>query len=229
MIKCIIVDDDPMSRKSLEILCGKISDLDLVATYESPLEAMSEIDNAEIDLIFMDVMMPEISGIEVIKSMQVAPEVVLVTSSKEYALEAFEHNVTDYLLKPITLPRLLKTVDRIKSRRESHIEKPVNSDEIYVKVKSRLVKLKYDEILWIESKGDYALFKTTDKSHIVHATLKKLEEKLPTDIFFKVHRSYIVNMSKIIDIEDNSILIQEKVIPVSRSQREGLMNRLNLI
>ena len=160
-------------------------------------------------------------------------KIILTTSDKNFALEAFEYkSVVDYLLKPISKERFEKSLEKLETNLV--VKKPVKkqekvSDYIYVNVDKRLVKIDIPSIYLIEAKGDYINIKTNKKNYIVHSTLKKIEDKLPSNLFFKVHRSFIINFSEIIDIEDNSVLIRQVVVPVSRSNKSELMKRLNLL
>ena len=180
--------------------------------------------------------MPSFSGFDFIKTLKTPLKVILTTSDKNFALEAFEFDcVLDYLVKPIGIARFNKSIEKLNSRTLSAIETGVvglaaeNTNFIFVNVDKRLVKITISEILIIEAKGDYISIKTAQKNYIVHSTLKKIEKKLPAHIFLRIHRSYIVNITEIIDIEDNSVLIKKSVIPISRSQKPVLIKKLNLL
>lgn len=235
-MRCIIVDDEEMSRHVISELCAKIDDIEVIAKCSSALDAINVINSEEIDLMFLDIEMPDLSGIDLIRSVKNLPQIIFTTSNTQYAVEAFEYDVTDYLMKPVVFPRFLKAVTRAKNKAvpapaatpEKTPSKAKTNEEIFVKVNSRFVKLNINDILWLEARGDYVLFKTEGKSHLVHTTLKKISENLPDEVFVKIHRSYIVNINKIVDIEDNTVLIKESVIPISRSNRETLLNKLNL-
>ncbi len=227
-MNAIIVDDDKLSRTSLKTLCGKIEGLSIMDEIDNGLSAMKYLTSHEVDLVFLDVEMPDFSGIDLIKTVKDLPQVILVTGKAEYALEAFELEVTDYLTKPVTLARLQKAVDRVQNINKDFVLN--ERDFIFVKVDGRLVKLNFDQILFIETLGDYVQFYTDDgKKHIVHSTLKGIDEKLNHPFFVKVHRSYIVNISKIVDIEESNLVISNKVIPISRAQKPLLMKKINTI
>ncbi len=229
-MKCIIIDDEKTARLSLKKVCEKIEELEICGLYESPIEAISVLQKDQIDLVFLDIHMPDLSGFDFLNSLNQLPQIIITTTDKNRAFEAFEYDVTDYLLKPILLPRFLKAMDKVRTRLNDSsdiIEEETNS--IFVNINSRLVKLEIDDILFLEAKGDYVQIRTTDKKHLVHITMKRIQEKLPPKLFIKVHRSYIVNLNKIVDIEDNSILIEEEIIPISRSNREALLKSLNMI
>ncbi|CAN0115309.1 unnamed protein product, partial [Chrysoparadoxa australica] len=155
---------------------------------------------------------------------------IFTTCNSKYALEAFEYQVTDFLVKPIEFPRLIKAVERAKKMCETPVDASKKMDEIYVKVDGRFVRLALNDVLFIESLGDYVTFHTTLKEKfIVHSTLKNIDEKIRNPDFLKVHRSYIVNLSKVVDIEDTNLVITDKVIPISRSHKPALMSRIKTI
>jgi DNA-binding LytR/AlgR family response regulator len=231
-LSCIIVDDESMARKSLEKLCRKLDLLDVKGVLSSGTDALEILDSEEIDLIFLDIHMPDLNGIDIVKNIKNLPQIIFITSDKGYALEAFEYNVTDYLIKPFTLPRLLQAVKKasqLKQKEEKEEKSDSSSSHFFIKVDGRYVKLFFEEVLWVESFGDYIQFFTQEKRYTVHMTLKKVEERLPSEKFLRVHRQYIVNLDKIVDIQDNSILIKDKVIPISRSHKDSLMQKLNLL
>lgn len=234
-MNCIIIDDDSAARLIVSRLCSKHPQLNVVEEFSNAIEAIKYLNANEVDVIFLDIHMPTFSGFDFIQTLKNPPKIILTTSDRNFALEAFEYpSVVDYLVKPIEQERFEKAIQKlkrftIKSDAPPPSESTDETKELYVNVDRRLVKINFSEITVIEAKGDYIRIKTDDKSHIVHSTLKKIEDKLPNDIFLKVHRSYIINLSKIVDIEDNSVLIKQDIIPVSRSNRSELMKRLNLL
>jgi len=239
-MKCIIVDDEATARAITKQLCKKIEELNIAEEFDNAIDAIKYLNSNTVDLIFLDIHMPTFSGFDFIQTLKNPPLVILTTSDKNFALDAFEYDcVVDYLVKPITQVRFAKAVARIKERgvvsKPEEIA-PVNPEEnstvgndLYVNIDRRLVKINVPDICVIEAKGDYIKIKAEDKNYVVHSTLKKIEEKLPSHLFLKVHRSYIINTTKIVDIEDNSVLIKQDVIPVSRANRKELMQRLNLL
>jgi len=234
---CIIIDDDTTARLIVSKLCNKVPNISIVGEFSNAIEAIKFLNNNYVDVIFLDIHMPSFSGFDFIQTLKNPPKIVLTTSDKNQAFEAFEYpSVIDYLLKPIEFSRFEKSIQKLESyliqKKENTPmlpEKDEGTNELYVNVDRRLVKINFSDINIVEAKGDYIKIKTENKSHIVHSTLKKIEEKLPNEIFLKVHRSFVINLSKIIDIEDNSVLIKQDVIPVSRSNRSELMKRLNLL
>lgn len=235
-MKCIIVDDEAAARAITKQLCKKIEELSIVNEFDNAIDAIKYLNTNAVDIIFLDIHMPTFSGFDFIQTLKNPPQIILTTSDRNFALDAFEYDcVVDYLVKPITQERFGKAVDRIKDRQNTATSETQNQEEtntvndLYVNIDRRLVKINIPDICVIEAKGDYIKIKAEDKNYIVHSTLKKIEEKLPSHLFLKVHRSYIINTTKIVDIEDNSVLIKQDVIPVSRANRKELMQRLNLL
>ncbi|EZH73590.1 LytR family transcriptional regulator [Aquimarina atlantica] len=243
-MNCIIIDDEETARMIIQQLCSQVDELNVIEDFPNAIQAIKFLNKEEVDLIFLDIHMPDFTGFDFIDTLKNPPKIILTTSDKNFALEAFEYDcIVDYLVKPITLPRFLKAIQKAESATtvattetatETATEPSSNTssseeNELYINIDRRLIKINIPTINLIEAKGDYVLIKTEKQNYTVHSTLKKVEEKLPTDLFLKVHRSYIINIKKIIDIEDNSVLIAKDVIPVSRSNRPELMKRLNML
>ncbi len=236
-MKCIIIDDEASSRAIVKKLCSTLPDLEVVQEFENAIEAIKFLNRQEVDVIFLDLHMPGFSGIDFLQTLKNPPKVVITTSDPDFAIASYEYEmIIDYLVKPITPKRFEKCVQKINS--SSSIPPKQNKgtgsenalgEDLYINIDRRLIKLKYKEILLIEAKGDYINVKTETSEFLVHTTLKKINSKLPAALFLQIHRSYIINFSKIIDIEDNSVLIEKNVIPISRSNRPELMRRLNLL
>jgi two-component system response regulator LytT len=259
-MNCIVVDDEKIARVIIKILCDQITSLNLVEEFSSAIQAIKYLDNNKVDLIFLDIHMPNFSGLDFIKTLKNPPKIIFTTSDPKFAKEAFEYDfIIDYLIKPIELPRFKMAIKKVereflvdylikpielprfkmaikKVESEFLVQKQLNKEkepdiknDFYVNIDRTLMKIDLTSIYLIEAKGDYINIKTEDKNYLVHSTLKKIEEKLPDSLFLKVHRSYIINVKKIIDIEDNSVLIKKDVVPVSRSNRTELMKRLDLL
>lgn len=237
-MNCIIIDDEKMARVILKTLCNEIESLNIIEEFSSAIQAMKFLNETKVDLIFLDIHMPDFNGLDFIRSLKSPPKIILTTSDSKFAIEAFEYDfIVDYLLKPIESDRFKKAISKaekfnITSEQIKPSSKP-NQKEIdndfYVNIDRRLIKIDLPSIYLVEAKGDYIKIKTEEKEYTVHSTLKKIEDKLPDSLFLKIHRSYIINIKKIIDIEDNSVLIKRDVIPVSRSKRPELMKRLDLL
>jgi two-component system response regulator LytT len=234
-MNCIIIDDEQMARVIVRTLCNQIKSLNILQEFTNAIEAIKFLNENNVDLIFLDIHMPNFSGLDFIKTLKDPPKIIFTTSDPKFAMEAFEYDfIVDYLLKPIELPRFEKAVLKAEKLQLSKAQtittkEPELKNDFYVNIDRRLIKIDLSSIYLIEAKGDYINIKTEDKNYVVHSTLKKIEGKLPDSLFLKVHRSYIINVKKIIDIEDNSVLIKKDVVPVSRSNRPELMKRLDLL
>ncbi len=234
-MNCIIVDDSKIARASIKPLIAQFDFLNLVHECESPVEAFAYLQKEPVDLVFLDVEMPEMTGIDLIKNLDKHPIFILVTSKREYAAEAFDLNVADYLIKPVTLPRFMVAVNKAKELFESKdkekaVVSPENNKEyIFVRSGGLLIKIKIDSIQYIQAIGDYVNIFTTEKRHTVHITLKNIEEKLPSDKFFRLHRSYLVALNHIDNIEENSAYTGKHPLPIAGQFKKDLLKRLNMI
>ncbi len=237
-MNCIIIDDEATARAIINQLCSNVDSLTVLEEFPNAIQAIKYLNQNDVDLIFLDIHMPDFTGFDFIETIKNPPKIVLTTSDANFAIQAFEYDcIVDYLVKPITPERFSKAIQKAESSALTNASKSKASDEVettsgndlYVNIDRRLIKIDIPSIYLVEAKGDYILIKTEDKNYTVHSTLKKIEEKLPDSLFLKIHRSYIINVDKIIDIEDNSGLIKKDVIPVSRSNRPELMKRLNLL
>ncbi|MFT5077395.1 MAG: two-component system response regulator LytT [Ulvibacter sp.] len=232
-MNCIIVDDEQMARVIIKTLCDEIKSLKVVGEFSNAMQAIKFLNANEIDLIFLDIHMPDFNGVDFIKTLKNPPKIILTTSDSQFATEAFEYDfIVDYLLKPIELPRFQKAILKAQKHKTSPNEIKLDlerKNDFYVNIDRRLIKIHLESICIVEAKGDYIHIKTEERNYVVHSTLKKIEEKLPDSLFLKVHRSYIINLKKIVDIEDNTVVIKRDVIPLSRSKRPELMKRLDLL
>ena len=231
--KVVIVDDEPLSRSFLEKYCQKAGELEVAGCFEDAETALIYLNKHEIDILFLDVEMPGATGFQLLDQLMYMPKVILTTSKTDYAFDAFQYGVFDYLKKPIPFNRFLETINKIKEtlNAEAAANKPKDnvSEEIFIKADGKLTRLNYQEILYIESLGDYVKYFTPGKNYVTLSTLKAVEEKMSGAKFMKVHRSYIVNIQKIKDIQDNSLVIDGKVIPISKSFRSEVMSRINVV
>lgn len=231
-MNCIIIDDEEMARSIIEKMIENTSQLNLLKEFSNAIHAIKYLNENNVDLIFLDIHMPDFTGFDFIKTIKSPPKIILITSDKNFAIEAFEYDcIVDYLVKPITEDRFQKAIQKANTT-TTILNRSANEDnanEFYINIDRRLIKIEFAFVNIIEAKGDYIHIKTENKNYVVHSTLKKIEHKLPKDLFLKVHRSFIINTKKIIDIEDNSVLICKDVVPVSRANRPDLMKRLNLL
>ncbi|MFW5644430.1 MAG: LytR/AlgR family response regulator transcription factor [Bacteroidota bacterium] len=233
-MNCIIIDDDKLSRRIIEEFITKTDGLHLKYSFADAVEPINTLTKEdEIHLIFLDIEMPEMSGIDFLNSYKNPPQIIIVSAKGKYALDAFEYDVTDYLLKPVTYSRFYKAVDKAFARFEKNKENLIGKDEIFIKKNSTLVRLNYNEILWVEALENYVIFNTYKEKYTIHFTMKAIEQRLPSNKFTRVHRSFIVNTSRIDVIEDNSVVIKtaegNKTIPIGKSYKEKLMRDINLI
>jgi DNA-binding LytR/AlgR family response regulator len=231
IIKTLIVDDEIMARKVLEKYCNSNPNIVLIGSASDGKEALQMINDHELDLVLLDVEMPELTGIELLDKLPYFPQIVFTTSKRDYALEAFEYDVTDYLMKPIALSRFSVAIEKVINRinQLGTIAEHSSSQELYVKVDSKYIRVPYENVLYFENAGDYISVKTTMGNYIIYGALKALDTKLKYPGFLKVHRSYIVNLDKIVDIQDSTLVIEKKVIPISRAHKPILLRSINLI
>ncbi len=233
-MNCIIVDDDKLTCKLLEGFVSKFSSLNLIGCFSESVEARNVLTTRnDIELIILDIEMPEMDGFDFITSLDFPPNIIIVSSAEEYALKAFDFNVVDYLLKPISYGRFCKAIDktiRYFARKETS-----NSgyEEIFIKKGSSLVKLKLRNIIYIEALENYVTLNTNDDKFTIHFTMKAIETQLPSDVFIRVHRSYIINKTMIQTIKENALDLNVsgslKSIPVGKSFRDSLLNDINVM
>lgn len=230
-MKALIVDDNDIARTTLAHLAKLVPGLTIVQEFSNAIEAYHHLQQQEVDLIFLDIEMPEMNGIELTKSLSGKNTIIIFTSSKkEYALEAFELNIADYILKPITPARFLQAVEKAQAILDSRVEKvQVDRDEfLFVRDSNVTRRLKLDDIFYAEAMGDYVKFYTKEKMFAIHGKMKTAEERLPQKDFIRVHRSYIVSVSKIDTLQEGGIMVNGKFIPVADAYRKALNTRLNV-
>lgn len=234
-MNCIIVDDDKVSCKILEGYVRKSSSLNLVGVFNDSVAARNILtERNDIDLVLLDIQMPEMNGFDFIGSLDYPPNIIIVSAAEEYAVQAFDFNVVDYMLKPISYGRFCKAIDKTL-RYYSHKDAAANTgdEEIFIKKSSSLVKLKLKEIIYIEALENYVTLITEDDRFTIHFTMKAIENQLPSGIFIRVHRSYIINKSMIQAIKENSLDLMvgdtRKSIPVGKSFRDTLLNDINVM
>jgi len=236
-MKCIIIVAEATARAIIGQLCVNVKSLNVLEEFPNAIQAIKFLNQNEVDLIFLDIHMPDFTGFDFIETLKNPPKIILTTSDANFAIQAFEYDcIVDYLVKPMTPERFQKAIQKaetmsakVVAASASDKEVASSGNDLYVNIDRRLIKIDIPSIYLVEAKGDYIYVKTEEKNYTVHSTLKKIEDKLPANLFLKVHRSFIINITKIVDIEDNSVLIKKDVIPVSRSSRPELMKRLNLL
>jgi DNA-binding LytR/AlgR family response regulator len=231
-MKCIIVDDNKMARMALKQLVSQVPSLELLSECTDAQEALDTLNDTQVDLLLLDIEMPGITGLDLTKKLgKSRPLIIFTTAKTDYAVEAFELNVVDYLVKPIALPRFKQAVEKAQEAIESNKEEMKVEEQAFVFVKDNgvLKRIAIDDILFLEAMGDYVKVHTPQKFHVVHATLKSIEEKLPASKFLRVHRSYIVAINKIDYIQEGTISIGKTTIPVADTHKSNLNKRLNLL
>lgn len=235
MINTIIVDDEPLALEILEAHIAKIPELNLIGKCSNAIEANKLLNKGEVDLMFSDIQMPQLSGIDFLRSLSQPPMVIFTTAFPEYAVEGFNLEALDYLLKPISFERFFKAANKAIEKYNSndlHSEAALDSSEDFFFVKSdkKLVKVFYRDILYIEGLKDYVIIRTETGRVITLQTMKSLEEKLPNDMFQRIHRSYILNLTKIQALEGNMVEIiekgQTKLIPIGKNYRDDLVEMI---
>ena len=226
-LKCIIVDDDALSRETLRNLIGNHDGLRLIGTYHNALEGKMGLVKNEVDLMFLDVEMPEMTGFELLDDFKRIPQVVMVTAEKKYAFEAFEYDVTDFLSKPLETQRFQKAIEKVFYYNDN-LTQTVEDLNIVFKCNGALVKLACGKIDYIEAMGDYIKVVAGDDSYVVHSTMKAFIAQLP-DAFLRVHKSYIVNLDKVDRFNSKNVEVGAYEIPLSRNKKTQLVDALNNI
>jgi len=232
-ICAVIIDDEPMARELLETYCKKTGKIIIAASCKSSTEAFEALHEHAIDVMFLDINMPGISGLNFLRSLKAPPKVVFTTAYHEYAVEAFELEAIDYLLKPVTYERFLKAVQRISNKELIPVQNIIKDNytvpsSIFLKVNRRLVQVELNDILYIESLGDYVKVFTVSAVIVSFNTIGKLLHILPESLFQRIHRSYMVALKKISFMEGNFVRILDHDIPIGPTYKENLMKKLNL-
>ncbi len=230
-MNCIIVDDDDQIRLLMETLIKETDFLHLVKNCSSAIEASNILLKEKIDLVFLDMKMPGMSGMEFLKTLDGdKPLVIIITGNKEFAAEAFDFDVCDFIVKPITHSRFLKAVSKAKKKFDAKDNQaPLINDTFFVKFNSLLLKINTPDIYWVEALADYCAVHTNDQKYIVHSSMKEIMSKLPKNDFIRIHNSFIVRVDKISSIESSNLYINKQTIPISRSKQKDLMNRIKLL
>ncbi len=231
MLKCIVVDDEPLAIQLLSDYIEKTEALELVNTFSNPIEALQFIQENLVDLIFLDVQMPELTGIQFMKILNQKYEIILTTAYEQYAIDGFDHNAVDYLLKPISYERFFKAIQKVLDRLKT--EEPVNQQvstpqESYIFVKSeyRVQKVDLNDIYYLEGLGDYVAIHTPNGKILTLENMKQLETRLPDTGFMRVHKSFIISFSKIEYIERNRIIIKDQRIPISDTYKKSFWDKV---
>jgi DNA-binding LytR/AlgR family response regulator len=228
-LRCIVIDDEPLARECIEDYVSKVDFLELVGVGSQPMELMAVLDGHKVDLIFLDIQMPVINGIDFLKVLSDPPMVIITTAYPEFALEGFQLDVLDYLVKPITFDRFYKAVTKAKDYRS--LQDQAASSELgkntetyfFVKCGNKFERIYFDDILYVQGLQNYVTIFTTKGKYITHLTMKVVEDNLDAKSFIRVHKSFIVGIAKIEGVENNELIIQSTRIPMSRNYRDGVM------
>lgn len=229
-MNCIVVDDNEIALKATEQCIRQVSFIKQSLSFTDPVAALSHIAENETDLVLLDVEMPEIGGLDFIKALkQPHPIIILTTSYREYAIDAFDYNVTDYLVKPISVSRFMQAMTKAKDIYDRNKIHHIDEETVFIKKGSSFTRINIDDILWVESLGDYVTLNTTTEKIVVHSTMQAIEEKLGTQKFIRVHRSYLIQADKITDIEDDVISCFNQLIPIGKTYRRDVYSRFKII
>lgn len=230
-LRCVIIDDEPLARKGLKEYIQDVEFLTLEGEFDNPVKATELLLQQKIDLLFLDIQMPKMTGMEFLKTLTYPPMVIFTTAYPQYAVEGFELNAIDYLLKPFSFERFWKAVLKARTLRETAAQTPppantISPDYFFIKCDNKLVRILYDEILFVEALQNYVAVHTTTKKYITYLTFRSIEEHLPAARFIRTHKSFIVAAAKVESIEGNDIRIGEHYIPISRAERESVLQQL---
>lgn len=228
MINCLVVDDEPIARNGMVEHIGQVDFLNTVAICKNAIEASTVLDNYSVDLVFLDIQMPKITGIDFLKNLSNPPLVVFTTAYPQYAIEGYELNVLDYLLKPVSFERFFKAVLKAQSYLQLKAKQETEITESYFFIKSnqKIEKIMLEDILYIEALSNYVILYTKSKKHIVYMSFKGIESQLPKHLFLKIHKSYIVAISAIQTIDNNQVMLANQSLPLSKSYKIAVMNRV---
>ena len=220
-IKCVIIDDEPLAIKVVENHLKEFQNFEVIETFNNPIEALSLLEKGNVDALFLDINMPKMNGLDFIKTLNSKMNVVITSAYREYAVESFDLNVLDYLVKPIPFNRFLKTINKITQ--QVYLQKGIQKEEdssnesfIFLKVDKKLIKIKFEDILYVESLKDYIKVFTTSGNYLVHKSLTSMTEELPDSNFIRIHRSYTIAIDKVKSVEGNLVEIATTKIPIGR-------------
>ncbi|MBK7174990.1 MAG: response regulator transcription factor [Bacteroidales bacterium] len=228
MINCLVVDDEPIAREGILEYIRQIDYLNPVAQCKSAAEAAGLLQKNKIDLIFIDIQMPKLSGIEFVKALANPPLIIFTTAYSEYALEGFELDVVDYLLKPISFARFLKSVEKVQNYLHArNKELSISRDFFFIKCNGKIEKILMDDVIYIEAMANYVIIHTRIKKYITYLTFSGIEEQLPSDLFVRVHKSFLVAIASIQTIDGNEVITGSMRLPLSKNYRSEVMHRID--
>ena len=226
-LNCIIVDDEPIARDILRTYIEKVPYLNLAASCEDPFEAMRVLNSQQIDLVILDINMPRLTGLDMLRSLKQYPAVIITSAYPDYALEGFELSVTDYLLKPFSFPRFVQATEKVVNKNQPAVAPPAEDQPfIMVKADKQLIKVFINEITYVEAYGNYIFIFRNQERIMSKQTLTQFEEQLPAGQFIRIHKSYIISLKAVKFLEGNEISIGPKRLPVGKVYRDHLLSRL---
>jgi two-component system LytT family response regulator len=229
-IKCVLIDDEPLAIKVLLNYFDNFSEFEIIGTFSNPLEGLEFINTNAVDVVFLDINMPMMTGFELISLLEKKARIIITTAFREFAAESYDLEVLDYLVKPIPLPRFIKAIHKIEA--DFNLKNNIKVDNhrvephIFIKVDKKMVKINIDEILFIEGMKEYIKVATTDKTYITHKSLTSLTEEMPADRFMRIHKSYTIALNKVKSIEGNRIHIHSYTIPIGRNYSKEVKTRI---
>ncbi len=236
-IKCLIIDDEPLAIRVIENHLKNFSDFEVIHTCNNPIEGFNLLVQESVDLVFLDINMPRVNGLDFIRNLSVSPLIIITTAYREYAVESFELDVIDYLVKPISLERFMISLKKVS--RQMHLQKEAKKnstkstimpledyDHFFVKVNKKLIKIFFNDILYIESLKDYVSIKTISKDYITHYNLAAITRLIPEDKFIRIHRSFTISLNKVDAIEGNCIHINGNIVPIGRNYVKEVKDKI---
>ncbi|MBO9571234.1 MAG: response regulator transcription factor [Chitinophagaceae bacterium] len=226
---CVIIEDLKVAADYLAKCCEKSGLVEVLGHFPDVPSALEFLNNNTVDLLFLDVEMPGATGFDLLDNIAYKPKVILTTSKEEYAYNAFQYHVEDFLKKPFTYARFIEAMDKVKDKSTNSIEESKSDNHLFIRVEEKLVRLNFENILYIESMNNYVRFVTTDKKYTSLNTLKNIEEKLSGSHFMKIHRSYVINLHKIDRIRENDLFINGIEIPIGRGMKPEILKKLTLV
>ncbi len=226
---CIIIDDDRVAQKAMQLLISEVSGLTLIGSFDTAMSALEPLRRQEVDLVFLDIEMPGMSGLDLLRNIPDLPQIIVCSSRRDYAVDAFEFSVTDYLVKPLTRPRFAKAMEKAWKVQADRNPKSAKSGSFFVKHKGYYISLRPEDVLYFEALSDYVNIYTGTGKHTIYSTMKAVEARLPAADFFRIHRSYIIRLDKITVIEENCVFLNDTCLPVGKSYMKEFTKRLNFL
>jgi two-component system, LytTR family, response regulator len=227
-MNCIVIDDEPLAREGMKMLIAQLPGLNLAGSYSSVIEAGEHLSSTNIDLIFLDIQMPLLSGMEYLRQERPSAKVIITTAYPQFAVDAFELEVADYLVKPIRFERFYKAVTRVSGTRKEPVMTDTDEDYVFIRTERKYVRTRYAEIDYVEGLKDYVMIYCGDEKHAVASNLKTVHDSLPSSLFLRINKSYVINMSRVKAVENDSVLVGAKRIPIGENYRKAVVDFVNM-